>query len=501
MRFTGKLGFIVWFALLALGKVFAADQRPNIVLMVADDHGREAYGAYGNHAIKTPHLDQLAREGTLFNHAYATTASCSASRSVLLSGLHNHANGQYGHAHAFHHFHTFPTVKSLPAYLHEAGYRTARVGKFHLAPASSYDFEFDLKEQRPKNATTVGSRKPMGVKLLPQVVDAKTGERNTVGMALAAKAIIESDDPRPFFLYLATNDPHRSGGVNALGDNIFGNAADLDGKGTDRLDYRPENVIVPHYLPDLPETRRELAEYYQSIGRVDDTAGVLIQQLKAAGKYDNTLFIYLSDNGTAMPGAKTTLYDPGVRLPLVVRAPKQKRRGISVEVMVSWVDITPTILDFAGVEFAENPFHGRSFRKVINGKADSEWNEVYASHTFHEVTMYYPMRMVRTRDYKLIWNIAHGLRYPFASDLQKSSTWQAATNPILEKFGTRAMQDYLYRPKFELYDMSDKQLEPVEEVNLADDPKYAKIKASLIAKLKAFQQRTNDPWKYKWDYE
>lgn len=110
----------------------AIAKQPNIVLMVADDHGREAFGAYGNKAIRTPHLDQLANEGVLFNHAYGTSASCSASRSVLLTGLQNHANGQYGHEHSYHHFSTFEHIKSLPVRLADAGYRTAQVGKFHI---------------------------------------------------------------------------------------------------------------------------------------------------------------------------------------------------------------------------------------------------------------------------------------------------------------------------------------------------------------------------------
>jgi len=109
----------------------------NVVFFVADDHGTEALGAYGNRVVKTPSLDQLASEGVRFTHAFATTASCSASRSVLLTGVHNHRNGQYGHEHEYHHFSAFPNVRSLPVLLAEAGYRTARGGKFHVAPRTS----------------------------------------------------------------------------------------------------------------------------------------------------------------------------------------------------------------------------------------------------------------------------------------------------------------------------------------------------------------------------
>ena len=114
--------------------VRAADR--NIVFFVADDHGAEALGAYGNRVVKTPSLDALAAEGVRFSHAFGTTASCSASRSVLLTGVHNHRNGQYGHEHEYHHFSAFPNVRSLAVMLEEAGYRTARGGKYHVAPES-----------------------------------------------------------------------------------------------------------------------------------------------------------------------------------------------------------------------------------------------------------------------------------------------------------------------------------------------------------------------------
>jgi N-sulfoglucosamine sulfohydrolase len=141
----------------------------------------------------------------------------------------------------------------------------------------------------------------------------------------------------------------------------------------------------------------------------------LIEILKQTGKYENTLIIYISDNGVAFPGAKTTLYEPGIRLPCIVKAPGQKK-GYIQNGLISWTDITPTILDYAQVDHKEN-FHGRSFKKLVESENTDGWNEVFASHSLHEVTMYYPMRMVRGEKYKLIYNLAHQLPYPFALDL------------------------------------------------------------------------------------
>jgi N-sulfoglucosamine sulfohydrolase len=431
----------------------------NIVFFVADDHGSEAIGAYGNRVVATPSLDQLAAEGVRFTHAFATTASCSASRSVLLTGVHNHRNGQYGHEHEYHHFSAFPNVRSLPAMLAEAGYRTARGGKFHVAPESVFRFD--------------------------KIITLPTLE-----------AFIKADSAKPFFVYYGTNEPHRPFNHDAK----------------DRVDSR--NVIVPPWLPDIPEVRDELALYYASVRTVDRAFGSVIDTLKRTGTYDDTLIVYLSDNGAAFPGSKTNVYEPGIRLPLIVKRPGNARGGRVNSAMVSWVDITPTILDFAGITVPPLPhtppvapgnfknetpgIHGRSFLGILDQEGPAGWDEVYASHTFHEITMYYPMRVVRTRTHKLIWNIAHPLPYPFASDLYASKSWQGALGRRLPAFGPRSIQSYRQRPAFELYDL---ERDPLEAANLAGDPKYAQVLAELKAKIKAFQERTGDPWVIKWQYE
>src|SRR5262249_2276430 len=278
-----------------------------------------------NPVVKTPNLDALAAEGTRFTHAFCTTSSCSPSRSVILTGRHNHANGQYGLEHSYHHFNSLPTVKSLPVMLSAAGYRTARVGKFHVGPEDVYKFDVKL----PGNP------------------------RSPVEMAERCKEFIAAHD-RPFFLYFCTADPHRGGGpATELPDkpDRFGNKP---GGGTypgvTEVKYDPRDVTVPPFLPDTPACRAELAQYYQAISRADQGLRRLVQVLKDAGKYDDTLIVYVSDNGIPFPGAKTTAYEPGLRLPCVVRSPDAKKRGVVSDAMVSWVDLTPTILDFAKAE-------------------------------------------------------------------------------------------------------------------------------------------------------
>ncbi|MFR9506109.1 MAG: sulfatase, partial [Rikenellaceae bacterium] len=338
--------------------------RPNIILFVTDDHGRDALGCYGNSVVSTPNLDRLASEGVRFENAYCTSASSAASRSVLLTGQYGHAIGAYGHVHDYHHFSTYDTVRSLPVMLSQGGYYTARVGKYHVAPETVYHFD------KTYNANA----------------------RNTVEMAEVSSEIFNSESP--FFLYFCTDDPHRSGFTKSADDwrspNRFGNRNEgYEGVETITFDYR--DVVVPEFLPDNEETRREIAEYYQSIARVDQGFGRLMQHLEESGKADNTIVIYISDNGMAFPGAKTTTYEAGIKLPCIIKDPTlgDGSKGSLNHSMISWVDMTPTILDMAGVE-VDTQFQGRSFRDVIASEDTENWDQIYASHTFHEITMYYP---------------------------------------------------------------------------------------------------------------
>ena len=458
---------------LASASVFAAPK--NIVVMVADDLGLQL-GCYGDPDVKTPNLDRLAADGTRFTRAYCTTASCSASRSVILTGRYNHATAHYGHEHGDGHFRTYDNVRTLPVRLKQAGYRTCSIGKYHVAPEAVYHFDEYAND---------------GI---------EGGAHNPVGMAANAKRFIAADDSKPFFLYFCGLDAHRSG-------KGFANEHTLPG--VTPVVYDPAKLTVPSWLPDRPEVRQELAEFYQAISRWDQGVGALISALKETGHYDDTLILCLSDNGPPFPGAKTTLYEPGARLPLVVRSPEQERRGVTTSAYVTWADLTPTILDFAGVKAedsvarrqnkpADPPFHGRSFLGVLSQSQPEGWSRAFLSHTFHEIQMYYPMRVVLDGRYKYIFNIAHGLPYPFASDLYASPTWQGTLASGQKMYGKRTVEAYIHRPRHELYDL---EADPDELHNLADKPEQAAKLAELQKLVRDWQAQTRDPWVSKWTYE
>lgn len=443
---------------------------PNVILFVADDHGTDALGCYGNPIIKTPNLDKLATEGVRFTNAYCTSASCAASRSVILSGKYGHATGSYGHVHDYHHFSTFDNVESLSNRLTNAGYLTARIGKYHVAPESVYLFD-EVLEADP---------------------------RNTVEMANTCVSVLNSE--KPFFLYFCTDDPHRGHPFKPEpwdAPNTFGNKKE-GYEGVEQIVYNPEEVLVPDFLPDNKQSREEIAQYYQSVSRIDQGFGQLMAHLKEAGKLENTIVIYISDNGIAFPGAKTTVYEPGIKLPCIIKDPSKSKQGIVNEARISWVDLTPTILDMVGVDYNAEDFHGRSFNAIVDSENTNDWDEIYASHTFHEITMYYPMRVVISGDYKLIWNIAYRMDYPFASDLWAASTWQSVYRNDIENFGYRSVKDYMFRSEFELFNLSE---DPSEAHNLAEKTDYKEVLGSLKAKLKDFQLKTKDPWLIMWDHD
>jgi N-sulfoglucosamine sulfohydrolase len=441
--------------LLSLSSVAFADTH-NVLLIIADDQGRDL-GAYGNPVLRTPNLDRLAAQGTLFTNAFATVSSCSPSRSVIYTGLYSHSNGMYGLAHDVHNQHLLPAVRTLPQLLKAAGYRTALVGKKHILPDSALPFDHELAPEQP-------------------------GNRDVAFMAGEARKFIAGSEGKPFLLIVGYSDPHRAA-------ENFGNTRTWPE--VTRAIYDPAKVIVPPHLPDLPEVRRDLAQYYESISRLDSGIGLLLDALRETHHDDDTLVIYLSDNGRAFPGAKTTLYDEGIHLPLIISSPVQGKRGVRNNAMVSWVDITPTILDWAHASSGGQRLAGRSILPIIGQSDPQGWDRVFASHNFHEIQQYYPMRAMRTREYKYILNLAAPLEFPIAGDVASSPSWQVISARPSAGLGARTVPEFLHRPAEELYDLRS---DPSEVRNLAADPAHRAVQERMRAEMAKFRAETHDPW-------
>ncbi|KAK1711646.1 alkaline-phosphatase-like protein [Colletotrichum lupini] len=437
----------------------------NVLLLVADDLGKQL-GCYGCTYIKTPNINKLAAEGTRFDNAFASTASCSGSRSTIYTGLHTHQNGQYGLNSGKHHFMTFDHIVSGPALLAKNGVRTGIIGKVHVGPDAVYPWEW-----RAESLTR----------------DVWWSSQRAAEFFSASK-----EDGRPFVLTVGYHDPHRDrtrGG--------FGNDEPVDEK-IKSITYRPEDMIVPGFLSDTPGVRQELASYAEAISRLDQGVGMILHELEESGYAKDTLVIFMSDNGPPFLNSKTTLYDAGIRLPLIARLP-----GSASSVnpnLVSYVDVLPTILDWilgdASGE-AKSQLAGRSFFDIVNENHDlADWDHVFGSHTFHESTNYWPTRYIRTRRYKYHRNIAWRLDFPFANDIYGSLTWEdirnADQNPKM--IGERQLKDYFFRHAEELYDLVN---DPNEVKNLAKDLDYQDVLKELQTRLEDWQRRTNDPWLFR----
>jgi N-sulfoglucosamine sulfohydrolase len=364
----------------------------------------------------------------------------------------------YGLAHDVHNQHLLPSVRTLPQLLGAAGYRTGLVGKKHILPEDALPFDEELAPEQP-------------------------GNRDVAFMAGEARKFIAKSGGRPFLLIVGYSDPHRAaenfGNTRAWPDVV-------------RETYDPEKVIVPAHLPDLPEVRRDLAGYYESISRLDSGIGLLLDAVRDTGHSDDTLVIYLSDNGRPFPGAKTTLYDDGIHLPLIIASPTQGKRGVRNNALVSWVDIAPTILQWAGVlPPPTQRFAGRSILPILEQSDPQGWDRVFASHGFHEIQQYYPMRAMRTREFKYIVNLAAPLEFPIAGDIASSPTWRAIAARPDSALGPRTLDSFLHRPAEELYDLRK---DPAEVHNLAADPAHREVLERTRAEMKKFRAATHDPW-------
>ncbi|KAI5465261.1 alkaline-phosphatase-like protein [Mariannaea sp. PMI_226] len=443
--------------------------KKNILLMIADDLGRDISCYDPESPAKTPHLSSLAQDGTRFTHGFTSTASCSPSRTVIYTGLHTHTNGNYGLACTWSAFGTFPHIDTAPKIFKSLGYATGIVGKVHVGPADVYPWE----------------------------VREESGSRDVAWVADRAEAFIADAQrsDKPFFLTVGYVDPHR----NMAERGGFGNKdSGYDSRIKDKK-YDPQEIAVPAFLSDLPEVRTELAEYCRSINRLDQGIGLIMEKLKLRGVADDTLVFFMSDNGPPFVNSKTTLYDAGIHLPLIIRQPGVS--GVINPNLVSWVDILPTMLDWAGHAELNNPsFSARRGRSLLPIMSQSErlpaWTRVFGSHTFHEISNFWPTRFVRTDRFKYHRNVAWKLDFPFAADLYASLSWDGMRNSAAQNGGTamvgpRKLKDFIRRPPEELYDLEN---DPNEVNNIVNDPNFIEVVQAMRADLEKWQADTSDPF-------
>ena len=392
----------------------------------------------------------------------------------------------YGLHHAEHHFQSFDDVQSLPRILNKTGgdYWYGIIGKKHFGPDTVYPFPFSYTELDGYSLNLVG--------------------RNITYMnTLVQKFFTEAKQKdKPFFLYVAFFDVHR--GCGATFCEHYG-----DGTGKNNvipdwtpIDYKPEDVEVPPYLPDTPATRMDIAAQYRAVSRMDQGVGLFLKSLQDYGYGNNTLVILTADNGIPFPNAKTNLYESGMGEPMILSNPMAPERwGQQTEALASTTDIVPTILDWFNIKYPEYKLfgpnvtlQGKSLLPVLNAEPTTGYDTAFSSHTFHECTMYYPMRVVRDKSHRLIHNLNFKMPYPIASDLFGSPTFQDILKHASQNVSTKwfkTLDQYYNRGEFELFDL-DK--DPLETKNVIDDPAYQDVAKELKDKLWQWQINTDDPW-------
>ena len=431
----------------------------SVLFLIEDDWSRIAK-CYGDNFVQTPHIDRLAEQGVVFDYAFCTSPSCAVSRACILTGQHSHTHGQYGHCHGIHGFRTHDHMQSIPKILKMKGFATGCIGKKHVEPPSVYPFDYE---------PSVNSRSPEDIS-------------DATGQFLA------NAKDQPFYLHIGSGYPHRSG-------KSYGNKKIY--AGIQPIGYDPDLVPVPNFLPDNPNTRADLSEYYESISRWDQVVGSVLNVLKKSGRASETLVFVTTDHAMPFPGAKASSFDSGHHCPLVVYSPIQQNRGIHNQALVNWVDYCPTILDWCGVSYPENalPLAGRSFLPILDDNSlpigNGKWEKTYYSHCFHEVTNYYPYRVLRGRRYKYVRNLAHSLETPLPSDLFRSITWTAVRDENIDQLGERTLQSFLYQSREAVFDMIN---DPAESKNLIAEPNLAEKIEQMRQKVIDFRYRTKDPW-------
>lgn len=434
----------------------------NVLYLIADDWSPLAR-CYGNPVIRTPAIDELAAQGVVFDHGFCTSPSCAVSRACILTGQHSHVHGQYGHCHGRHGFRTEEGMTSTPTVLNNAGYATALIGKCHTLPRSVYPFTFQP------------ALDPLDVLDPHRLSD-------------CLRTFLDQTGDRPFYAQVASFYPHRSKGG-------FGNERPYAGKQDFR--YQPDEVAVPNFLPDLPEVREDLADYYRAIGKWDESVGAVIAALRAAGRAQDTLIVVTTDHGMPWPGAKASSFDSGHRCPFIVYHPDLKRGGITNHALMNWVDVFPTVLDWCGVQYPENalPLGGRSLLPILEDDrpqpGGGAWEQTFFSHNFHEVTNYYPYRVLRTRTHKYVLNLAHELRTPLPSDLYRSRTWQAVLKHDVTMLGQRQRAKFEYQDQEALFDLV---ADPAESRNLIHDPSQQHRVQQMRQTVYDWRVATRDLW-------
>lgn len=431
-----------------------AETRPNIVLVLSDDHSVPHMGAYGDPVIRTPNLDRFAAQGMRFDRAFQTAPQCVPSRTGLMTGRSPVAvrMGRFTSP-------LPPDVITLPEVLRAGGYFTGVCRRnFHLdGPANPGPVSRAIFDKH-------------GLRTWDKRVDfLDRGSPRTQTVTKINEFFDRKPESKPFFLWVNFNDPHHAWDRNAIPQP-----------------HDPARLPIPKHLPDLPGMRADLARYYDEISRMDGEFQSVLDTISRRSDNPNTIVVFMGDNGHAFPHGKGSLYDPGLNVPLLARWPGRICAGSNSQDLISGEDLAPTLLEAAGLR-PPAAMSGRSFLGLLTGGGHDPRQHVFSARVVHGGATYTETtpassfdlsRCVRSRTHKLIYNCTPQQVYQ-PVDSARDEGWQqmvAAHNagtldPVLNRIYFRSP-----RPVVELYDLDR---DPSELNNVAGRPEYSAVERQL----------------------
>lgn len=438
----------------------------NVLLLTVDDMNYNSVGAFGcGLQGVTPNIDRLAGQGLVLENAHVAIAVCQPSRSVLMTGRYPHRNGARG-------FEAIaPDVTTLTEVLHHAGYCNGIIGKEdHLAPREKFYWDTYVRTYNPENSYG----------------------RDPARYYQHTKAFLQSagEEQRPFFLMVNCHDPHRpfAGSDDEL--DFFGAHMPVP-----QGEYRPEEVAVPGFLPDIPDVRREIAQYYTSVRRADSAVGETLRALAESGAEDDTLVLFLSDNGMAFPFAKTNCYQSSTKSPWIFKWPGRISPGTKSAALVSGIDYMPTVLDGLGLPPVPG-MDGTSLLPVLAGRVEEHHDYIFtqffktAANPVTKAERHYPMRCVQDKRFAYIYNPWSDGQTTFLNESMTGLTFAAMERAAgQEPAIARRVAFCRHRVREELYDCQN---DPDALENLAGKVEYRDLLASMRQKMAGFLQSTGD---------
>ena len=426
-------------------------------MVLSDDHSVPHLGCYGDEVIKTPHLDRFASEGLRFDRAYTSAPQCSPSRAAIFTGHSPQRVCMTRLATPLP-----PEHKIFPELLREAGYFTGVCRRWHHMDGRNSPKPWLAQTYQRHDMRTMSDR-------MDYV--AESGDRSRM-LPQINEFLDQRGSGQPFFLQVNFNDPHRRWDRNAIDEP-----------------HRPEDIPLSPLLPDLPEVREDVARYYDEVSRLDSDFGQIIELLDERGLSEDTIVIFMGDNGHALPRGKWTLYHQGVHVPMIVSWPGHTRPGSSTDELVSGVDWAATCLDVAGVAIPES-LEGRTFRNVLENRGHRGRDYVFASQGWHQrLDM---GRSVTSKTHLLIYNCLPERGYQPLGDFEKTEMWKAVERAHLDgRLEERLSKAYFSesRPVFELYDLRS---DPHQFENLAGLPEHHDVEQQLKAALDDWMESTYD---------